>query len=112
MEVKRGDLVVCIPPGDYGKPRPAVIVQADLFNEARESITVCLLTSDLINAPLFRIRIKPGPSNALEKTSDLRVDKLMTLRKERLSQPLGRLTDAELADLNAALALWLGLTPT
>ena len=28
MEVKRGDVVLCAARGDYGKPRPAVVVQS------------------------------------------------------------------------------------
>ena len=108
MEVKRGDLMLCIPPGDFGKPRPAVIVQADMFN-ARDSITVCLLTGELITAPLFRVRVKPGPSNALRKVSDVMVDKIMTLRKERFYTALGRLTAEQMRELDAALHVWLGL---
>ena len=54
--MKRGDIYAAIPPGDYGKPRPVVIVQSDAF-AARDSITVCLLTSTLVDAPLFRVRI-------------------------------------------------------
>lgn len=108
--MKRGDLVICIPPGSFGKPRPAVVVQADMFNAARDSITACLLTSDLVHAPLFRVRVRPGPSNALRKTSDVMVDKVMTLRKERLSIALGRLTFEEMRAVDRALLLWLGLS--
>ena len=58
MEIKRGDVVICAAPGDYGKPRPAVVVQSDLFNGTHSSVAVCLITSHLEEAPLFRIRQK------------------------------------------------------
>jgi hypothetical protein len=31
--MRRGDLVVVSLPGDYGKPRPALVVQCDWFAE-------------------------------------------------------------------------------
>src|ERR1017187_6373104 len=60
MEIMRGDVVVCAAPGDYGKPRPAVVVQSDLFNGTHASVVVCLITSHLEDAPLFRIPIAAG----------------------------------------------------
>ena len=106
--MKRGDIYTAAPPGDYGKPRPVVIVQSDLFTD-RESVTVCLLTSTLVDAPLFRVRIKPGPSNKLRKASDIMVDKIMTVRRSRIGNALGSLTAEETAILDQALARWLGL---
>lgn len=106
--MKRGALYTAIPPGDYGKPRPVVIVQSDLFAE-RDSVTVCLLTSTLINAPLFRVRVSPGPHNKLSKASDVMLDKLMTVRRSRLATPLGQLTAEETGTLDRALARWLSL---
>ncbi len=106
--MKRGDIYAAIPPGDYGKPRPVVIVQSDAFT-ARDSVTVCLLTSTLINAPLFRVRIKPGPHNGLRKASDVMVDKIMTLRRARLTAMTGSLTPEETLLFDRALALWLAL---
>lgn len=106
--MKRGDLYTAAPPGDYGKPRPVVIVQSDLFAD-RDSITVCLLTSTLINAPLFRVRVEPGPLNKLRKASDIMVDKIMTLKRSRLASPLGSLTADETRLLDQALARWLAL---
>lgn len=107
--MKRGDLLICIPPGDFGKPRPAVIVQADLFNDARDTLTVCLITGELIDASLFRVRLEPGPDNRLTKPSDVMIDKLMTLKKDRLGTPLGHLTAAQLHAVNDALRRWLDL---
>lgn len=106
--MKRGEIYTAAPPGDYGKPRPVVIVQSDVFTD-RDSVTVCLFTSTLVNAPLFRVRIAPGASNKLRKASDIMVDKIMTLKRSRLTSPLGALTPEETAVLDQALARWLAL---
>jgi mRNA interferase MazF len=58
--LKRGDIVVVALPGDYGRPRPALIVQADLFNETHASVTVVPVTSTLVDAPLFRLTVEPS----------------------------------------------------
>lgn len=106
---ERGELYIASPPGDSGKPRPVVVVQSDLFSEARESITVCLLSTTTINAPLFRVPIKRGELNRLRHTSDVMADKLVTVRKERLGESLGRLTSDELTAVDNALRRWLAL---
>lgn len=106
--MKRGDIYAAIPPGDYGKPRPVVVVQSDAF-AARDSVTVCLLTSTLINAPLLRVRIEPGTQNSLRKPSDIMVDKIMTLKRSRLTDAMGTLSTEETALLDHALGHWLAL---
>lgn len=107
--MKRGDIYVALPPGDYGKPRPVVVVQSNLFIAARDSITVCLISSELARAPLFRVPVKPGSSNSLDRASEVMADKVMTLRKGRLGQSLGALASEELALLDQALRRWLAL---
>jgi mRNA interferase MazF len=59
--MRRGDVVTVAPAGDYGKPGPAVIVQTDAFPENHASVVVCPLTSELADAPDFRVTIEPGP---------------------------------------------------
>ena len=63
--MRRGDLVAVAAAGDYGKPRPAVIVQTDAFPENHASVVVCQLTSDLADAPDFRVTIEPTLENGL-----------------------------------------------
>lgn len=76
----RGDLVTVAAKGPYtGKPRPALIVQTGESLPYRDSVTICLLTSDLIEAPLFRVRIEPGPANGLGRVSDVMVDKIVSV---------------------------------
>jgi mRNA interferase MazF len=106
--MKRGDLVLVALPGNYGKPRPALIVQSDLFS-AHPSVTICLLTSHLQPAPLFRYEVEPSPENGLTTTSHVQVDKVMTLPKTKLGQTIGRLTDGQIQEITRLLALWIGV---
>jgi mRNA interferase MazF len=107
--VKRGDIVLAVAQGDYGKPRPAVIVQSDLFNATHASLLVCLLTTELIDAPLFRLPITPTAPNGLREPSQIMVDKLLALPRNRLRERIGAVDDETMLSLNRAVALMLGL---
>lgn len=61
MAVKRGDVVCVAVRGDYGKPCPAVVLQSDLFDE-HPSLTVLPITSDLRDAPAFRLDLPSDES--------------------------------------------------
>ena len=108
MEVSRGDLVTIALPGDYGKPRPALVVQADAF-QALASATVLPLTSDLHDWPLFRITIRPSRSNGLRRASQVAVDKTATVPRTKIGQRIGRADAATMRAVDAALAGFLGL---
>jgi mRNA interferase MazF len=110
MEVNRGDVVICAAPGDYGKPRPGVVVQSNLFNPTHQSVVVCPITSELVDAPLFRIDVQPTAANGLRKPSQVMVDKLIALRGDRLKRRAGTLGIGEMARIDSALRLWLDLT--
>ena len=107
--MKRGDLVIVSVPGDYGKPRPAVIIQSDIFNETHTGIVVCLVTSDRQDAPLFRIDVQPSETTGLKRASQVMVDKIVALRRERIDQHIGRVNDETLIRFNRSLALFIGL---
>ena len=107
--MRRGDLVTVAAAGDYGKPRPAVVVQSDAFPESHASVVVCQLTSDLADAPDFRVTIEPKPENGLRQTSQVMADKPITIRRERVRQKIGRLGDQDMARLGIALAFVFGL---
>lgn len=107
--MRRGDLAIVTAPGDYGKPRPALVVQADLFNDTHASIVVCLLTSDRQDAPLLRIDIEQGRDTGLQARSQIMVDKIVTLRRERIGRVIGQLDDQTMVRVNRSLALILGL---
>jgi mRNA interferase MazF len=94
-----------------GKPRPVVIVQDNAF-DATGSITICAFTSDPTEAPLFRLEIEPTPENGLDRTSQLMVDKITTMPREKIGKQVGRLSDADLLRLNRAMIVFLGLAST
>jgi mRNA interferase MazF len=107
--MRRGDIVTVAFQGDFGKPRPALIIQSDLFNETHATITVLLMSSEIVDAPLFRITVVPTPENRLEKISQMQVDKIMTIRRERIGAVIGRIDDDTLVGVNRALAVWIGI---
>jgi len=107
--MKRGEIwTMAGGSGDASKPRPVVIVQDNAFT-ARDSITVCLITTDPIDLPVFRIQVEPTPENSLRALSRLMVDKVTTVPKSRLGQCIGRLADDDLLRLNRSLLVFLGL---
>lgn len=106
--MKRGDFVVVALQGDYGKPRPALIVQSDLFDE-HPSLTIAPVTSTIADAPLFRVTVEPSSTNGLRAVSQIMVDKLTTIRRDRVAQTLGSLPDDAMLRVNRALVLWLGV---
>ncbi|HKL50512.1 MAG TPA: type II toxin-antitoxin system PemK/MazF family toxin [Wenzhouxiangellaceae bacterium] len=106
--MRRGDLVVVSLKDDYGKPRPALIVQSDLFDE-HPSVTLMPVTSELRDTPLFRFRVEPDGSNGLAKPSQVMIDKIQTVPRDHLGQPIGRLEDSKMTEVNRLMALFLGL---
>jgi mRNA interferase MazF len=108
MEVNRADLVTIALSGDYGKPRPALVVQADAFN-ALTSVTVLRLTSELHDWPLFRITVDAGPDTGLQRRSQVMIDKAATVPRSKIGQRIGCLDAATMQVVNAALARFLGL---
>jgi mRNA interferase MazF len=108
-EMSRGDFVLVVSVGDYRKPRPALVVQPDLCNGTHQSVTICLVTSTLVDAPLFRIPIKPLKRNGLSVTSQVMVDKIQSARRDRIKDVIGSASLSELAAVDAALRGWLGV---
>ena len=88
--MNRGDIVITSLPGDYGKPRPTVIIQSDFYDK-HDSVTLCPLTSFLSDAPLFRLTIFPNDINNLEETSQIMSDKMATMKKIKITKKLASL---------------------
>jgi mRNA interferase MazF len=105
----RGDVVTVAAAGDYGKPRPAVIVQTDALPAGHASVIVCQMTSELSEAPDFRVSIEPTERNGLRARSQVMADKPVTIRRQQIGRRLGRLDEQDLARLNIALAFTMGL---
>ena len=103
MEISRGDLVVAAFPGDYGKPRPALVIQSDGFNQL-QSVTVLPLTSDLYPAVLVRIDVAPTESNGLQRRSHIMVDKAATISRSKIGRRIGRLDTETMGAVGLALA--------
>jgi mRNA interferase MazF len=107
--MKRGDVVTVVAAGDYGKPRPAVIVQTDALPETHASVVICQMTSAIVDAPDFRVTIDPTTRNGLRVRSQIMADKPVTVRRGRIGQPTGRLDQSDIRRLNVALAFVMGL---
>lgn len=106
--MRRGDLVTVALGGDFGKPRPALVIQSDRF-DATGTVTVLLVSGTLVDAPLLRPEVLPTAENGLRKSSQVMVDKAMTVRRSRLGEPFGRLDDATMLAVSRSLALFLDL---
>lgn len=106
--MRRGDLLTVALPGDYGKPRPALVVQSD-FMRPMDSVTLLPLTSEYIDgSDDFRVEVRPTPDNGLRQISYVMADKVSTVRRSRGGPIIGRLTDADMISVNRALAAFLG----
>ena len=107
--MKRGEIWTMAGGSGYaGKPRPVLIVQDDAFAE-RDSVTVCLITTDPVDLPVFRIPVEPTADNGLRAASHLMADKVTTVQRSRLGQRIGFLADDDLLRLNRSLLVFLGL---
>ena len=107
--MNRGDLVTVAVQGDFGKPRPALVIQSDIFNKTHATVTVLLMSHEIVSAPAFRITIDPTPENGLKTVSQIQVDKIMTLRRERIGATFGSLDADTMVRVNRALAVWMGI---
>lgn len=104
----RGDFVTIAMQGDFGKPRPALVVQADQFDE-HATVTVMLVSGARVDAPLFRITIQPSAENGLQKPSQVMVDKTMTVKRDKLGQAFGRIDADAMVEVERCLAVFLGI---
>ncbi len=94
--------------GFAGKPRPVVIIQDDRF-DATESVTVCAFTTDPTEAPLIRLIVEPDDINGLRERCGLMVDKITTIRRSKLGEHIGRLSDDDMVRLGRAILVFFGL---
>lgn len=106
--MKRGDIVTVAAPGDYGKPRPAVIVQSDHLGET-DSVLVCLVTGTLRDASIYRLDVPADETTGLRAPSQIMVDKIVAVRRAKCSTPIGKLGPESTQALNQLLAVVLGL---
>ena len=106
--IKRGDIVSIATQGDFGKPRPALVIQSDLFT-AHPSVSVLPITSFILDAPLLRITLEPSELNGLKKTSQVMIDKIVTVVREKVGGHIGSLDFATMQEIDRCLAVFLGV---
>ena len=104
----RGDLVTIAMQGDFGKPRPALVIQANQFGD-HTSVTVLPVTSTLVAAPLLRITVQPSAENGLQEPSQVMVDAAMTVMREKIGPAFGRIDSVALLEVERCLAVFLGI---
>lgn len=107
--MRRGDLVTIALQGDYGKPRPALVIQSDFFDR-HPSVTILPVTSELRETPLFRLTLTPDADNGLSRPSQIMVDKIQTVSRAKIGNTFGHVREEELLAVNRALAVFLGIT--
>jgi Growth inhibitor len=106
--MKRADLVKVALQGDLGKPRPALIVQTNLL-ALTQSVIILPLTSQIADAPLARITVEPSASNGLRQRSQVMIDKITNIRREKVGGTIGELESDIMMMVDESLALFLGL---
>ena len=106
--MKRGDVIIVSAPGDYGKPRPAVVIQSDWL-KATDSVLVALLTSTLADAPLYRLQIEPSEANGLKVPSQVMIDKIVAMPREKCGRVIGRIDESAVIALNHMLSVVVGI---
>lgn len=105
--MKRGDIVTAVSSGDFGKPRPALIVQSDWLDLM--TVVICPFTSDLIGATPIRVSVEPTERNGLRRQSHIMIDKVTTVQRTRCGGVIGELDEQYLAAVEEKLALLFGL---
>jgi mRNA interferase MazF len=103
----RGDLVVAAMQGDHGKPRPALVIQSDLFD--LETVTVLPLVSSQLVPALTRVDIEPTATNGLQAASQIVVHRPSTIRRDKLGRVIGQADDVTMLAVTRALTVFLGL---
>lgn len=106
--MRRGDFVTVAMQGDFGKPRPALVIQSDQFNE-HTTVTVLPVTSTLVAAPLLRVTVQPSTESGLHKPSQVMVDKAMTVKRDKIGPAFGRMDADVLVEIERCLAVFLGI---
>ncbi|EAN0628049.1 type II toxin-antitoxin system PemK/MazF family toxin [Salmonella enterica] len=106
--MKRGDFITVAIQGDFGKPRPALVIQADSFDEL-PTVSVLPVTGTMATAPLLRVTVEPDKENGLQKTSQVMIDKVITVKRDKTGEAFGRINANLMTEIERRLALFLGI---
>ena len=94
--------------GDFGKPRPALVVQSDHF-ASHQTVTVLPVTSVTVEAPLLRVTVLPNKANGLKAPSQIMIDKTVTVMRAKVGPSFGALDADRMLEVERLLALFLGI---
>ena len=106
--MKRGDIVLVASSGEFGKPRPALIIQSDSASPS-EYFTYLPITSHLLRVPDVRIPMTPNAQNGLRVSSEIMVDMIQTSSLRKFDQTIGTIDPRTLQLVESSLSLHLGL---
>ena len=106
MELSKGDIVtVNLNPkkGDeVGKIRPAVIISGDDENSILDTVILMPISTDLID-DMFPYRMRLLKRDNLKQDSDILINQIRTLSKQRIGEKIAKLTGQEYGLLIQAL---------
>ena len=106
--MRRGDIVTVALSGDYGKPGPAVVIQADRLDDM-DSVLVCQFTTTFRDAPLYRLTVAPASGTGLREISHVMADKIVSAKRSKCGPAIGRLPRDQMIALDRMLAVINGL---
>ena len=100
MDFKRGDIVtVNLNPKkghEVGKVRPAIIISDDDENNVLDTLILLPLSTDLIeDMEPYRMRIEKRDN--LKQDSDILINQIRTLSKQRIGEKIAELTNDDYA---------------
>ena len=106
--MKRGDIVTVAAAGDYGKPRPAVVIQSDWL-KVTDSVLVALMTSALVDAPIYRLTLEPDEANGLRVKTQIMVDRIVAVPRAKCGNVVGKLDEKARIALDHMVSVVVGL---
>jgi mRNA interferase MazF len=108
--MNRGDFILVAMSGDFGKPRPALVIQSDRFlSDSFASVSILLMSSEIVDAPLLRLTVEPDEENGLEKVSQIMIDKPMTVLRSKIGGKIGFARKSTMKEIDSALTIFLGI---
>lgn len=107
--MKRGDIVTVVVQGDFGKPRPAVVIESDLIPPG-DSVLVCLISSTLHESgPFRRHGLEASPATGLRAPSQVMVDKIVPVRRSKCGTVIGKVNRAAMREITGKLTVVFGV---
>ena len=108
MLIKRGEIWSVLWTGLAGKPRPALVIQAEEYRLTETDI-LALITSTENEASALRVPVKADESNGLQKDSFICLDKLMAIPLANLGKCYGKVSDEIMQEVSERLVKILGI---